>query len=955
MNNQNHHQNNRKKAESPFAQTVNLPKTEFPMRANLSRQEPETLQWWEIINLYRCAQDRTLGKPKFILHDGPPFSNGNIHLGHALNKILKDFVVKFRSMQGFDAPFVPGWDTHGLPTEIMAIRTYGLDRRATSPLDLRRRCADLARKYVDVQREQFIRLGVRGDWERPYLTMSKAYEAGVLGVFRRMVEQGVVYRGLKPVYWCTSCETALAEAEIEYREHEANSIYVAFPVLRMPEALFKGANRALMSAVIWTTTPWTLPANVAVAVNPEIAYVLVTDETDAEHFTYIVARELLQSFAEAVEIEKPKILHEVSGRELEGVVLLHPFMARETPIVLADFVSLEMGGTGLVHIAPGHGEEDFIAGISHGLPIMQPVGPSGIYGPEAGPFAGKTIYAAEPEIIARMDKDGTLLAHETILHQYPHCWRCRGPVIFRATRQWFIAVQQFTARTLAAIDGVRWMPEWGKERITGMVTNRPDWCISRQRLWGIPIPAFYCEGCHEPLLSPNAIARAEALTRLEGSESWFTHPVEDFLPEGTACAHCGGTSFRKETDIFDVWFDSGSSHTAVLEAREELAAPADLYLEGQDQYRGWFQASLLTNTGMGRETAPYRAVLSHGFILDQTGEKQSKSLGNIIDPQEVVKKYGADILRLWVASADTRADISMSEDAFTQVVEVYRRIRNTARFLLGNLYDYSPELAVPFDELPELDRWALHRLNTLIARVTEAMERYEFHRVYHAVNEFCAVEMSAFYLDVLKDRLYVSRHDAPERRAAQTVLFALAETLARLLAPVLSFTAEEIWRYLPAEESRPQSAQLADWPSVQAAWVDEALAARWAQVLAVREEVQAALAQARARGTIRQPLEAKVTVYATGETRELLDTLGASLADIFIVSAAELADVAKAPAQAYRGGLPDLAVTVQRAHGDQCERCRLWRTLGNHRAYPTLCERCATTVETMQTPHHHAA
>lgn len=934
--------NHTKKSTGVYGQTVNLPQTKFPMRANLPQTEPETLQLWEAMDLYRCVQERTRGHEQFILHDGPPFSNGNIHLGHALNKILKDFVVKFRSMQGFDAPYVPGWDTHGLPTEIAAIRAFALDHRRVTPLELRHRCADIARRFVDLQREQFKRLGVRGDWDRPYLTMHKSYEAGVLGVFRRLVEQGVVYRGLKPVYWCTACETALAEAEIEYREHEAHSIYVAFPVLRMAETLFPGVDRTKMAAVIWTTTPWTLPANVAVAVNPEFTYALVTDEADKEHFTYLVASKLLESFSHEVDLQKRKVLGEVSGRELEGVVLLHPFMSREAPIVLADYVTLE-GGTGLVHIAPGHGKDDFITGVSYGLPMIQPVDHAGIYGPEAGPYAGKSIYEAEPQILSCMDKDGTLLAHDTILHQYPHCWRCRGPVIFRATRQWFIAVDQFTDRSLQAIEGVQWQPEWGKERITGMVEDRPDWCISRQRSWGIPIPAFYCTNCNTPLLSPDAIARTEAIFREEGSDAWYSRPVHDFLPADTTCASCGVSEFRKETDIFDVWFDSGSSHAVVLEGNDGLTAPADLYLEGQDQYRGWFQVSLLTQVGMGRTEAPYRGVLSHGFILDQTGRKQSKSLGNIIDPQEVVSKYGADILRLWVASMDTRADVAMSEDAFSQVVEVYRRIRNTARFLLGNLFDFTPEMARPLGELEEIDRWALHRLNMLVTRVTEAMARYEFHRVYQLLNEFCAADLSAFYLDVLKDRLYISLPDDPRRRAAQTVLYWLAETLAQLLAPVLSFTAEEIWQHLPGD-GHADSVQLTNWPRPRVAWTDDALAAKWTHILAVRDQVNAAVTAVRAHHVIAQPLQAKVIVYSAGETSEAIESLGDALAEVLIVSAAEAADLAQAPPQAYRGAWPELAVVVTHAPGAQCERCRQWRTLGQDRLHADLCARCASIV-----------
>ncbi len=944
---------NHNKRSSRYAQTVNLPKTTFPMRANLPRQEPEMLRWWQTLDLYRCAQERTAGHERFILHDGPPFSNGSIHLGHTLNKVLKDIVVKFRSMQGYDAPFVPGWDTHGLPTEILAIRDLARSHRSIPTQELRRRCAEIARKYVEEQREQFERLGVRGDWHRPYLTMRKSYEAGVLQVFRQLVEQGLIYRGVKPVHWCTACETALAEAEIEYHEREGDSIYVAFPVLRMPETLFPGEARERMSAVIWTTTPWTLPASVAVAVHPDTRYALVTDAQDEEHFSYLVAREVVERFAKVLKMRRPKVLGEVSGRKLEGVTLLHPFLQRESPVVLAEFITLD-SGTGLVYLAPGHGQQDFEIGVEYGLPVIQPIGPSGIYGAEAGPFAGKSIFQSEPELLERLDNDGTLLARQAIRQQYPHCWRCRGPVIERATKQWFFAVSQLSERAMAAMDGVQWLPAWGKERLASLVQHRPDWCISRQRVWGIPIPAFYCRNCGEPLLSPELIARVETIVREEGSEAWLQRPVGDFLPEGTACPACGVSDFTKETDIFDVWFDSGCSHTAVLAQRADLSVPADLYLEGQDQYRGWFQASLLTYLGMAEAEAPYRRVLSHGFVLDQSGRKHAKSPCNLIDPQEVVKKYGADILRLWVASADTRADIAMSEEAFTRVVDVYRRLRNTARFLLGNLYDFTPDRCCPLEELQEIDRWALHRLNTLVRRVTDALEQYEFHRVYQALNEFCAVEMSAFYLDVLKDRLYILSPDDPARRAAQTTLFHLVTTLAQLLAPLLSFSAEEIWQQLPGEP-RAESVQLTEWPVVQAAWTDEALGAKWTQLLAVCDEVSVALAAARTKGLIAQPLAAKVTIYAAGDMCEVLDSLGEQLPVILRVSAAELRPRDEAPAQCVHTAWPQVAINVTHAAGEQCERCRLWRPLGAHRTHPTLCDRCAYIVESRQVSNNHAA
>lgn len=923
-----------------YRDTVNLPSTAFPMRANLPEREQETLEYWRRIDLYRSAQERTAGRPKFILHDGPPFSNGDIHLGHALNKILKDFVVKFRSMQGYDAPFVPGWDAHGLPTEIKAVRTFSLDRHAIDPLDLRRRCEETSRKYIDLQRRQFQRLGVRGDWDRPYLTMQPAYEAAVLGAFARLVAAGRVYRGFKPVYWCTSCETALAEAEVEFREHEAPSIYVAFPVVRLPEGVFPEADPARMAVVIWTTTPWTLPANVAVAVHPESNYVLVRERAQGAAMAFLVAREALARFATATGIDIEAILGEVPGRALAGTIVQHPFLPREVPVVLAEYVTVEEG-TGLVHVAPGHGREDFQTGVTYGLPTIHPVGPAGWYGPEAGPFAGQPIYEAQEKILERLDADGTLLAYDTILHQYPHCWRCREPIIIRTTEQWFLAVHQYTEASLAAVAEVQWLPAWGRERMTHMLRDRPDWCLSRQRAWGTPIPAFYCEHCGEALLSLDAITHLQQLVREEGSVAWLRHPASALLPVGTACTRCGGMTFRKETDIFDVWFDSGCSHLAVLEQRQELARPADLYLEGHDQYRGWFQVSLLTSVGIG-DAPPYRAALAHGFTLDQTGQKQAKSLGNIINPQDVVRKYGADILRLWVASSDIRADLVMSEEVFRQVVEVYRRLRNTLRFLLGNLYDFTPAMARPVADLAEIDRWALGRLNGVIQQVTTACETYEFHRAYHALNAFCATDLSGFYLDVAKDWLYTALPDAPARRATQTVFYYLAEILARLLAPLASFTADEVWQYLPG--TRADSAQLTDWPRMQAAWVDEALAAKWAHVLAIREMVQGALTTARAQGIISQPLAANVTLYLAGETYRLLESLRDDLAKVLIVSQAHVEPWEAAPSEAYRGAWPQVAMRVTAASGTQCPRCRLWRVVGGHAAHPALCVDCATTV-----------
>jgi len=936
--------------------TINLPRTKFPMQADLPRREPEILRRWQRMDLYRLARERAAGKPAFIVHDGPPFSYGDVHLGHALNKILKDFVVKFRAMQGYDTPFIPGWDTHGLPTEIHAVRTFATERYAIPPRDLRHRCAEMARKAVDAQRRMFQRLGVRADWGHPYLTMEAHYTAGVLETFRRLVAGGYVYRAKMPVYWCLECETALAAAEVEFREHEVPSVYVAFPLVRLPNGVFAGHDLTHMSGVVWTTTPWTLPANTAIAVNPRAPYALVMDETDSEGFLYLVARELVPRFAGAVAMKRPRIVAEAPGDALEGAAFLHPFLPRTVPLVQVEGVSLNEG-TGMAPVAPAHSREDFLTGRSYGLPMIAPVGPTGVYGKEAGPFAGKTIYGAQDEMLRRMDRDGTLLAVSTIRHQYPHCWRCREPVIMRAAPQWFLALDRLGARAQTAIDAVRWLPAWGHDRMTSLVHQRPDWCLSRQRVWGTPIPAVYCASCGEPLLTPELVQRVIEQVHMEGADAWYHHPAEFWLPPGTTCPQCGNSAFRAETDIFDVWFDSGCSHAAVLSGDARGQWPADLYLEGQDQYRGWYQVSLFTSLAAGWAEAPYRTVLAHGFVLDHTGREQEKksadkSPGHLIDPAEVTRKYGADLLRLWVASVDIRADMVMSEDSFGQVRETYRRIRNTFRFLLGNLADFSPRLAREYTELDEIDRWALHRLGELIQQVTDAFERYAFHRAYRALNEFCA-EMSGFYLAVVKDRLYTSVPDDPARRAAQTVLWQLAVTLAQLLAPMLSFTADEVWWQLPGVDA--VSAQLTDWPRPREHWHNEALAERWAQLLAVRTVVNGALAEARRQRRVGQPASAKVILYAAGESKPLLESFGTNLSELLLVAETEIVPLESAPTSAHRGGISTLAIQVVPASGAQCPRCRRWQIPADRAPVPALCVRCADTVEHLRRHNRSAA
>ncbi|MEW6081413.1 MAG: isoleucine--tRNA ligase [Bacillota bacterium] len=904
-----------------YSRTLNLPKTGFPMKANLPSREPEIQARWKEADLYSRIRQNRQGRPKFILHDGPPYANGDIHIGTALNKVLKDMVVKYATMSGHDSPYVPGWDTHGLPIEHQALKALGIDRHHTSPLELRARCREFALKYQGIQREQFQRLGVIGDWDNPYLTLVPQYEARQIRVFGKMAAQGHIYKGLKPVYWCASCETALAEAEVEYGDRVSPSIYVRFPVRDGKGLLPEDAY-----VVIWTTTPWTLPANMAVCLHPDLEYSLVITGKGK----LLVASGLLEENLEAMGLEGEKIAS-YSGHDLEGVVLGHPFYDRSSQVVLGDHVSLEQG-TGCVHTAPGHGEEDFNTGVQYGLEILQPLDDRGVFTEKGSPFTGLFCEDANGEIVKVLEERGTLMGQEEIRHQYPHCWRCKEPVLFRATEQWFASIDRFRQDALKAIEDVKWIPHWGRERIHNMVKERHDWCISRQRVWGVPIPVFYCDDCGEPLADQGIIERVADVFEREGSDAWFARPAGDFLPEGYQCPGCEGGSFSKETDIMDVWFDSGTSHAAVLETRPELAWPADLYLEGSDQHRGWFQSSLLTSTATtGR--APYRAVLTHGFVVDGEGRKMSKSLGNTVSPQEVIKEFGADILRLWVASADYRGDIRISQLILRQLVEVYRKIRNTFRFILGNLYDFDPATdAVALEDMEELDQWALMRMDEVLERVTRAYEDYEYHMLYHAVHNFCVLDMSSFYLDIAKDRLYCSLAGAPGRRAAQTVMYRVARALVGILAPVLSHTAEEVWGHLPKEAGDPESVHLTGWP-VPAGVSPEGLKERWSRLGAVREKVSRSLEEARAKKAIGSSLEARVTLGAGPELREFLQAYLPQLPGLFLVSQVEMVDA------------PDLQVAVDRAGGEKCSRCWIYgEDVGEDREYPGTCRRCAAVL-----------
>jgi len=925
-----------------YSKTLNLPQTDFPMRGNLPEREPEILDFWEKQDIYKRVQEKNEGKPKFILHDGPPYANGNIHLGHTLNKVLKDIIVRYKSMNGFDAPYVPGWDTHGLPIEQQAIKALGINRHEAGLVEFRKKCQEYALKYVDIQREQFKRLGVRGDWDNPYLTLQPHFEAKQIEVFGEMAKRGYIYKGLKPVYWCASCETALAEAEVEYGDKKSASIYVKFPVQDGKDVLPEENT----FVVIWTTTPWTLPANVAICLHPDFDYVLA--ETGENGEKLLVAEGLLEQFMADVGIENYAVKQKFNGSDLEGISCRHPFMERESVLILGDHVTLEQG-TGCVHTAPGHGVEDFEVGKKYNLPVISPLDNRGVFTSEGGFVEGKTTDEANKSVVGKLEEIGALMKMSWIKHQYPHCWRCKNPILFRATEQWFASIDGFRKQALEEIDRVRWVPSWGRDRIYNMISDRGDWCISRQRTWGVPIPIFYCEDCGKEVINDRTVENIKELVKENGSDVWFAREAKDLVPPGLTCPACGSGTFRKETDIMDVWFDSGSSHWAVLTQPQywpDLTWPADLYLEGSDQHRGWFNSSLCTSVATTGK-APYGTVLTHGFLVDEQGRKMSKSQGNVTDPLEVIKQMGADILRLWVSSADYKADVAVSKGILKQMAEAYRKIRNTARYLLGNLYDFDPEYdRVAYDELTELDRWALLKLHKLSKRVLNAYDDYEFHVVYHAVHNFCAVDMSAFYLDIAKDRVYTSLPYSRERRAAQTVMYEIITSLVRIIAPVLAFTSEELWRYIPRSAAEPGSVQLAEMPQVREDYIDEELEAKWEKIIKARNEIAKALEQARRDKVIGHSMDAAVTVYAGEELFTFLEPVADQLASILIVSRAELEDIDNASGELFISEeMPGLKVKVAQAAGGKCERCWTYsEEVGKDQVYTTLCGKCLEAV-----------
>jgi isoleucyl-tRNA synthetase len=924
-------------AEKPDVKsTLNLPRTSFAMKASLAQKEPEFLLKWERDGLYRKILERRRGRPVFVLHDGPPYANGHIHLGTALNKILKDFIVKTRSMQGYLAAYVPGWDCHGLPIEIHVDKLLGEKKKRLSQVEVRRECRDYALKFIDIQRREFKRLGVLGEWDEPYLTMDPSYEADVIRHLAAFFASGNVYKGKRPVHWCLHCRTALAEAEIEYRDKRSPSIYVRFPMVSDLAADFPALAGKKVYVLIWTTTPWTLPANLAVAFHPEANYVAA--EVDGE--VYIVAGKLLPVLAAELGWKEPRVLAEFAGRRLEGLKARHPFYDRESLFVLADYVTLE-DGTGCVHTAPGHGYDDYMTGISYGLDIYTPVDAGGCFTADTGRYAGLNVFQANPIITADMKKDGSLLKEAEITHSYPHCWRCKNPVIFRATEQWFISMDHAGLRekALRAVSAVRWIPPWGEERIANMMTSRPDWCISRQRTWGVPIPAFQCRSCGRTVADEGIAMHVASIYEKEGSDAWFLKDAGELLPEGTKCPSCGSTDLTKESDILDVWFESGASH-GILGKKPELGWPADVYVEGHDQYRGWFNSSLVIGVGV-RGESPFRTCITHGFVLDEQGRAMSKSLGNVIEPEEVISKNGAEILRLWVAMLNYREDARFGGETLQRLVEAYRKVRNTWRFMLGNLYDFDPDRdRVGPEAMPALDRWILEKTERTVRRVLRAYEEYEFHVVLHAVLEYFTVDLSAFYLDVIKDRAYCSAPAAPARRAIQTALFEMLTKSLRLMAPILPFTAEEAWAALPGWAGKSESVHLELFPAGDGRWLDDETFVEFERLIGLREQALKELEKAREAKLIGNSLEAEVLIRAGEEDEALLGKHRDELAYLFIVSSVIL----------EKSGRAQTEFEVRRAPGAKCERC--WNyslAVGADQDFPSFCPRCASVSRSLST------
>jgi isoleucyl-tRNA synthetase len=914
------------------------------MKANLSRREPEILRKWEEMKIYDRILKVSEGREKFILHDGPPYANGHIHIGTALNKILKDIIVKSKFMAGFDSNYVPGWDCHGLPIEHQVDKMLGQKKETMSKEEIRKECRRYAEKFIDIQREEFKRLGVFGQWERPYLTMANNYVAKIVREFGKFCIKGSLYRGKKPVYWCASCRTALAEAEVEYRDHSTPSIYIKFPMLSNLGDRYESLRGKNVSVIIWTTTPWTIPANLAIAIHPQYDYVAV----ELENEVFILANELMNYVMASFGIQDFRVIQSFKGSELEGMKCRHPYLDRESLIILGLFVTLD-AGTGCVHIAPGHGQEDYEVGLQYGLDIYAPVDDNGRFTEDVPFFSGLFVFDANRKINQKLSEVGALLKEEEIVHQYPHCWRCKNPIIFRSTPQWFISMEHDDLRkkTLENIDKVKWIPPWGRDRMYGMIQNRPDWCVSRQRSWGVPITIFHCKGCGGILANEETFQYVSKKMEEGGADIWFSMSAKELLPEGSRCPECGGQDFEKEMDILDVWFDSGVSWAAVCEGNEDLKYPADMYLEGSDQHRGWFHSALLTSVGT-RGIAPYLSVLTHGFVVDGEGRKMAKSVGNVILPEEVINEYGAEILRLWVSAEDYKEDIRISDEILKRLAEAYRRIRNTCRFLLGNLYDFDPERdSLAWEELLELDRYILFKLQGLIKKILHAYDEYEFHIVYHSLHNFCIVDLSSFYLDIIKDRLYTSPARSLKRRSAQTAIYKILMAIVKLMAPILSFTAEEIWWSIPKLDGREESIHITSFPEPEDLEVDSEFLSKWDTILNIRAEVNKALELARNQKIIGHSLNAMVNIQPPKEMEGLLRGNVDLLREVFIVS-----DVRIVGSDSIPEGTPlispeikGLKIWINQAPGRKCERC--WRSdesVGKRDIHPSICDRCLSAI-----------
>ena len=915
-----------------YGKTLNLPKTDFPMRGNLPENEPKIFEEIFEKGLYEKMLKKNAGKEPFVLHDGPPYANGEIHTGHALNKVLKDTIVRYKNLKGYYSPFVPGFDTHGMPTEKKAIEKLGLNRDEIPVVKFRDTCKEFNKEYIKKQTEGFKRLGAIGDWENPYITYQPQMEAKQIGVFGNMYKKGYIYKGLKPVYWCTDCETALAEAEIEYKDIKSNTAYVKFPVIE-GKGLFDERDTYV---VIWTTTPWTLPGNTGITISPEFKYSLV----DVQGEKLIMASELVDKVMEVAKIDDYSVIKEYEGNELEGVICKHPFIERESRVVLGsdDTILVELDtGTGAVHTAPGYGKEDYLCGLKNKLDMVVTVDSKGHQTEEAGPFAGMYYAKSDKEIIKWLDEHNFLLAKQEITHSYPHCWRCKHPVIYRATSQWFASIDGFRKEALEAIKDVKWYPTWGEERITKMIEDRNDWCISRQRTWGVPLPIFYCKDCEKEYVTSESLDKVQKIVEKNGSNAWFELTEKELMPEGAKCTECGCTEFVKETDIMDVWFDSGSTHESVL--AERGLPEANLYLEGSDQYRGWFQSSLLTSVAT-KGKAPYKEVVTHGYVVDEKGRKMSKSLGNGIDPMELINEFGADILRLWALSSDYTSDVSISKGIIKQVAEVYRKIRNTARFILGNISDFDVNNPVSYEELQEIDKWALTKLNKLIEDCSNAYDGYDFKKAYQAINQFCVVDMSNFYLDIIKDRLYTEKLNSIERRAAQTTMYEILQALVRILAPMTCFTAEEIWKFMPHKDNEKlDSVMLSYYPEINEKYNNKELEEKWNKIIKIKELVSKKLEEARSEKVIGHSLNAKVTLYAEKDEYEFLLENKELLMTVFIVSGLEIE-------KNERKNEEKIGVKVEVADGKKCERCWMYSTtVGEDKENPNICHRCSEALK----------